>query len=40
MTIWLIFVPATASTGLTLSTVCGQAICGASVADVDLDGRS
>ncbi len=30
MTIWWTFVPATASIGFTLSTVCGQAICGAS----------
>ena len=30
MTIWWTFVPATAPTGFTLSTVCGQAICGAS----------
>ena len=30
MTIWCTLVPATASTGFTLSTVCGQAICGAS----------
>ncbi len=37
MTIWSTFVPATSATGLTLSTVCGQAIWGSSAGDVDLD---
>ena len=31
MTIWLTFLPGTCSIGLTLSTVCGQAICGSSL---------
>ena len=40
MTTCWIGVPSTASTGFTLSTVCGQAICGASAAASTSNPRS